>query len=70
MSAPTTRPYSQSPKKKIGIPTLNPNRMGRNSTITITDSIKLVPSPSIIRLNFIVSSCTRCEAPSMVRAWL
>ena len=52
----------------IGIPIDNPNKIGTNWIRTITDSIKLVPSPSIIRVNFIVSSCTLCEAPSILPA--
>ena len=56
INAPTTSPYSQSPKKNIGIPIDRPSRMGRNSTITVIASMRLVPNPSIIRLNLIVSS--------------
>jgi hypothetical protein len=56
------------PKKKIGIPTDSPNRIGTNCTRTIIDSIKLVPKLSIILLNLMVSSCTLCAAPSIVLA--
>ena len=56
INAPTINPYSHSPKKKIGIPTLKPNKMGINCIKIIIDSIKLVPNPSIILVNLIVSS--------------
>ena len=58
IKAPTINPYSHSPKKKIGIPILNPNNIGINCIKIIIDSIKLVPNPSMILVNFIVSSCT------------
>ena len=56
ISAPTIKPYSQSPKKKIGIPILKLNNIGMNSTSIITASIRLVPNDSIILENLIVSS--------------
>ena len=68
IKAPVTNPYSQSPNHIIGIPTDNPINNGKYSTNTITDSIRLVPRPSMMRENLIVSSWTRWEAPSMVRA--
>ena len=45
-----------SAKKKMGIPTLKPNNIGINCIKIIIDSIKLVPNPSIILVNLIVSS--------------
>ena len=68
MKAPDTRPYCQSPNHKIGIPMDNVINNGKNSISTKTDSIRLVPKPSIILLNLIVSSCTLWLAPSIVRA--
>ena len=56
INAPDTKPYCQSPNHKIGIPTDKVIKRGKNSTSTRTDSIKLVPRPSIILLNFMVSS--------------
>ena len=56
IKAPVINPYSQSPKKKIGIPMLKPNKIGVNSTIINTEEIKLVPRLSMILENLIVSS--------------
>ncbi|MNT72331.1 hypothetical protein D3C72_2109170 [compost metagenome] len=44
-----------------------PNRIGRKTTSVMTELIRLMPSPSSVEENRIVSSCTRCEAPSICR---
>ena len=44
-----------------------PQRIGRNAIRVITESMRLTPRPSMMPANRIVSSCTRCEAPSMWR---
>ncbi len=56
IKAPVTRPYSQSPNHIIGIPTESPINNGKYSTSTMTDSMRLVPNPSIILENLMVSS--------------
>ena len=43
-------------------------RMGRKAISVITKSIRLTPRPSMIEAKRIVSSWTRCEAPSMWRS--
>ena len=41
---------------------------GRKAISVITESMRLTPSPSMVVENRMVSSCTRCEAPSMWRS--
>ena len=68
IKAPVTSPYCQSPNHRMGRPIDIVINIGKNSKSTKIASKKLVPKVSIIRLNLIVSSCTRCEAPSICRA--
>ena len=41
---------------------------GRKAISVITESSRLTPSRSVIVAKRMVSSCTRCEAPSMCRS--
>ena len=43
-------------------------KTGRKAISVITASSRLTPSRSVMVENRIVSSCTRCEAPSMWRS--
>ena len=45
----------------------SPQRIGRNAMRVITESMRLTPRPSMMPANRIVSSWTRCDAPSMWR---
>ena len=47
-----------------------PQRIGMKASRVITESIRATPRPSMIEAKRIVSSWTRCEAPSMWRSRL
>ena len=45
-----------------------PQSSGRKAISVITERMNATPSPSTMRAKRIVSSCTRCAAPSMWRS--
>ena len=67
-TATTTSAWGTSPTK--GSSFTDPDSRsstGRKATSVMTDSIRLTPRPSTVVENRMVSSWTRCEAPSISR---